>query len=504
MENVMNLVIQKVKDKQYVSFRESYWDPLKKRYSSRTIKNFGRLDLLQKDNPNILEELRAQVAQAKVLSDDKKEQIIKQRVDELRTVKNSSNYKDSSSTCLGLSVYWQIWDQLGFQKQFFQFWKRSGIRFDLPKAVFFLLTAKALFPDSKLSFWLKRNQFLFGVRNLSLNSLYRAIYHLVKKEKFVLRHLNKENEQASERKVTVVLYDLTNDYVGNQERLNVQNEDLSKDKLDMDKVVLALIMDEQGIPIDYEVCPCYPSGFVSVSPLMTKIQNQYTIERVVVTADLGLNNKNVIKVFRVLNISYVCFYEVRNAPASIRNLIRNKRGWDHEKVDVQQDYYDVKKYRITRGTLWENSEEQSNDQKGFSNLLIHYSAKRVRKDKEDRLRLTPGEQIFLDFPKKERLVRKSYRMRIKNSGKRGEEVYDGYRGIAFSDPNLSARQVIEIYCSLRKLKQFFRASAILEGSHWKEKRVKAHILISFLALTMQRYLEWRLKEGIESLKRNYY
>lgn len=91
----MNLVIQKVKDKQYVSFRESFWDPQKKRYSSRTVKNFGRLDILEKDNPNILEELKAQAAKAKALAQEQKELILKQRVDELSTTRKTSNYADN-------------------------------------------------------------------------------------------------------------------------------------------------------------------------------------------------------------------------------------------------------------------------------------------------------------------------------------------------------------------------------------------------------------------------
>ena len=57
----MNLVIQKSGKWQYVSFRESFWDPARKKYTSRTVKNFGRLDLLEKDDPDILDKLRAEV-----------------------------------------------------------------------------------------------------------------------------------------------------------------------------------------------------------------------------------------------------------------------------------------------------------------------------------------------------------------------------------------------------------------------------------------------------------
>ena len=61
----MNLVIQKSGDKQYVSFRESYWDPVKRNYSSRMIKNFGRLNLFLKDDTDILNKLSAQAVNLK-------------------------------------------------------------------------------------------------------------------------------------------------------------------------------------------------------------------------------------------------------------------------------------------------------------------------------------------------------------------------------------------------------------------------------------------------------
>ena len=72
----MNLVIQKTGGKEYVSFRESFWDPVKKKTSSRTVRNFGRLDLLLAQDPEALDKLRAQAEELKKAHQESKNALL--------------------------------------------------------------------------------------------------------------------------------------------------------------------------------------------------------------------------------------------------------------------------------------------------------------------------------------------------------------------------------------------------------------------------------------------
>lgn len=509
----MNLVIQKIKDKQYVSFKESFWDPQKKRYSSRTVKNFGRLDILEKDNPNVLEELKAQAAKAKALAQEKKELILKQRVNELSNEKKSSSYADNLSVCLGSAVYRQIWNKLELQKKFRQLADGKDIQYNFANAVFFLLTARSILPDSKLSQWLHRNQFLFGASELSLSSLYRALDLLIENKESVLGYLNKQIEKLYNRKVSVALYDVTTYYFESQDVDNLRNFGFSKDnKVNQVQVVMGLLIDEQGIPIDYELYPGNTSEFGTMIPLLKKIQSRYKIDKVIVTADRGLNSGNNLRQIKALNMNYVIAYRLRNAPASIKKLITDKEGWTYRQVDGQQDKCDVSKFRITQEKRWVQYEEngQKKSQEVISNLLINYSAKRARKDKNDRMRLIAKAQRFVDSPSllKSELHRggKSY-LKIDNKldpsldSKKIEEaeVFDGYYGIAYSDPDMSAQQVMDIHHSLWQIEQSFRiCKSLLDARpcfHWKENRIRAHFFVCYLALTMHRLLERELKKN---------
>lgn len=55
-------VVRKRGALKYVSFRESYWSPEKRKYSNRTVRNFGHLDTLFKETKgkDILKKLQAQ------------------------------------------------------------------------------------------------------------------------------------------------------------------------------------------------------------------------------------------------------------------------------------------------------------------------------------------------------------------------------------------------------------------------------------------------------------
>ena len=83
----MNLVIQKTGGKEYVSFRESFWDPVRKKTSSRTVRNFGRLDLLLAQDPEALDKLRAQAEELKKAHQESKNALLQERVKEALSVK---------------------------------------------------------------------------------------------------------------------------------------------------------------------------------------------------------------------------------------------------------------------------------------------------------------------------------------------------------------------------------------------------------------------------------
>lgn len=513
----MNLVVQKSGKYQYVSFRESYWDPVKKKYSSRTVKNFGRLDLLEKNSPNILEELRAQVQSNKAALVDEKQKILKARVDRASVSASSATnaYADNRVVNLGGCIYRQVWNKLNLSRKLRDIQKQTNIEFDFPESVFFMATARSLQPDSKLSQWQKRNQFLYGSSELSLNHLYRSLDLLVEKKQDLVRYLNKQIQKQYNRMVTVALYDVTTYYFESQDADTLRNFDFSKDnKVNQVQVVMGLLIDENGIPIDYELFPGNTNEFSTMIPILKKLKADYGIENVIVTADRGLNSGANLKAILDLGMNYVIAYRLRTAGKRIIDLIQNDSSWKSWSANGIREVSKYCQTTETRTVRFIDERGHWVNERITSNLLINYSAKRARKDANDRQRLVDKATKLAENPSlvKSELKKggKSY-LKVEAGSLRAEldrekiekaEIFDGYYGIVYSDKTMSPEQVLSIHHSLWQIEESFRISkSLLEARpcfHWKEQRIKGHFFICFLALVLHRLLEWELhKQGVE-------
>ncbi|MBR0577512.1 transposase, partial [Proteiniclasticum sp. BAD-10] len=148
-------------------------------------------------------------------------------------------------------------------------------------------------------------------------------------------------------------------------------------------------------------------------------------------------------------------------------------------------------------------------------MVITWSASREAKDRRDRERL---------IEKSKKLVenKSALKSEMKKGGKKyvqlnfieedqvtfnhkqltNDELYDGYYGIQFSDETLDPSRVIEIYHGLWKIEESFRVmKSNLEARPifvWTEESIQGHFVVCYLALVIQRYLEYLLRtKGID-------
>ena len=91
----------------------------------------------------------------------------------------------------------------------------------------------------------------------------------------------------------------------------LRNFGFSKDnKVNQVQVVMGLLIDQDGIPIDYELFPGNTNEFGTMLPLSKRLQSEYGIERVVVTADRGLNRGANLLALRKIGLEYVIAYRL--------------------------------------------------------------------------------------------------------------------------------------------------------------------------------------------------
>jgi len=148
-------------------------------------------------------------------------------------------------------------------------------------------------------------------------------------------------------------------------------------------------------------------------------------------------------------------------------------------------------------------------------LIITYSPSRAEKDRKDRERLIEKLENKLSNSTNKTSIKKI----ISNSGykkftnvKDGslitlnkeaiekEKDWDGFHGIAVSNSaNISITEALYRYRELWRVEEAFRvAKSTLKTRpifHWKPKRIKGHILLCFMNLFLERFLELLLRKN---------
>lgn len=438
----MHLVIQKNRGVEYVSFRESFWDPVRKKSSSRTVKNFGRLDALREKDPDILEKLRAEVERLNSHKDQVKQATLENRLERLHAESKTATNPDADNRTLmiGACAYRQIWNKLGMPRKLRDLQKTDATAVDIPDAAFYMVAARSLMPDSKLGQWSRRNTFLYGGSTLKLSHLYRTIDKLEQHRRELIRYINRQIAKHYDRVVTVALYDVTTYWFESQDADTLRNFGFSKDnKINQVQVVMGLLIDQNGIPIDYELFPGNTSEYGTMIPILRRLKEEYNLRRVIVTADRGLNSGPNLQQIRDMGLDYVIAYRLRNSGDAIRKLVTDENGWTYRRGST---LCDVSKYRITKETrsfrMVDGDTGEIKTGKLESNLLINYSAKRAAKDRKDRDRLVDKARRYEEHPflLKQDMRRggKSYlkvnaeelSVEVDNERIRNAAVYDGY------------------------------------------------------------------------------
>ena len=197
----MRLVIQKSGNHRYVSFRESFWDKARKKHSSRTVKNFGRLDLLQEKNPNVLEELRRQVEEQNRQKEAEKKLLIEKRLE--RTKKEALFRQDvdadNRSFMPGAAPLRQIWESLQLPSKLRDWEGTATKKGDFAEAVFTLVAARSLMPEADFKEWERRNTCLLGCRKLEHGELEEVFEKLLANQDELMTFLKRQIDKECDR-----------------------------------------------------------------------------------------------------------------------------------------------------------------------------------------------------------------------------------------------------------------------------------------------------------------
>jgi transposase len=393
-------------------------------------------------------------------------------------------------------VYGKLYDELNFKTIIDNYSRNSASC----KALKEIVLARVANPDSKKAS-VDKLASSFGV-NIELKTVYRMMDKITDNQIIKLNTLVlNQTKSLLNDKIDVIYFDATTLYFESFTEDTgddaIKKNGYSKDgKFNQPQVVLALLVTKQGLPIGYKAYSGDTFDGHTIIPALKDIEEQFKVDKIVYVADSGMFNKTNLEEFdKNKNMTYIVGARIKNMPKHIKEQV-----------------LDIDSYT----TMNDNTKVKTIDYDG-KKLLVSHSLKREKKDRHEREKAIKKLQARLKQSKsvKSQLSNNGYKKYLQlessddtkstcdlsivlNEAKILEdEAWDGLKGIVTNNTTLSNEELIHQYSNLWQVEESFRITKhdlkIRPIYHWKPSRVKAHLAISFMAYTLVRYLEHRVR-----------
>jgi hypothetical protein len=412
-----------------------------------------------------------------------------------------------------------LWCELGIGKAITRVAGRSRGRSGVERAIFTMVCQRCLEPASKLEAtrWLGRDAVIDGIGSVSDDELYRAMDFLLACSERVQESVFFSVANLLNLEVDVIFFDTTSTYfevdldeTDDEAELDSERPlrrlGHSKDhRPDLPQVVIGLAVTREGIPVRVWVWPGNANDQTLVEQVKADLAG-WRLGRAVYVVDSGFSGRDNLRRLRSGGGHYIAGVKLRSGmPETEQALSRQGR------YRVVKDNLRVKEVRVSEGdaavryVVCHNPAEAERDRDRRQQRLARIQAQLARlAEQRQRARSKPereahlrGECALRDHPILSRYLRqtKSGRLQIDRARIAAEERLDGKYLLTTSDPSLSAEDVALGYKQLLEAERSFRD---LKGTlllrpvfHRKDERIRAHVLVCFLALVLVRLAETR-------------
>jgi hypothetical protein len=360
---------------------------------------------------------------------------------------------------------------------------------------------------------------LLGVASAQVQTdrLYRGLDYLLGQKKPIERHLRERLGQLFELSYDILLYDLTSTYFEGQCAGNAMaKRGYSRDsRPDCLQVVIALVVTPDGFPLGHEVFDGNTSDVTTVKQMVEKVENDYGKCNRIWVMDRGNVSQENLAFLRERGGRYIV-----GTPKAMLRQVRGElsnEGWREVREGIK-----VKCVRCEGGGKLDSTETlvlcKSDDRTAKESAMLDRFVKRMEEGlaamskSADRGRL---KGLLAAYERLGRLQGKNWRAancfdvrieendgRLSISWKRDEQKKQDLCGCYLLRTNLTETDPVKLwqqYIQLVDAEWAFRiAKDELELRpvwHQNGKRVRAHILVCFIAYAMWKTLAGWMKAG---------
>lgn len=479
----------------YVQLAHNVWDPAKAQSRAQVIHSFGREDQLDRD-------ALARLVRSISRFLEPGEALAASAPEELRFVE--------SRPMGGAWVLDHLWRQLGVGAALARVASRRRVTPAVERLIFALVANRALEPMSKLAAleWAAADAWLPGVGSLGGDPqiFYRAMDFLLDCDEEVQREVFFAVADLLNLEVDLILFDTTSTYFETEREDGFRVFGNSKDhRPDLPQVVVGMAVTKEGIPVRCFIFAGNASDQVIIREVKDALR-EWRPHRVIWVADTGFASAENRGYLQRAGGHYILGEKLRQGHENRAALARQGRyRIVEEGLEVKQVWVGEGETR-RRFVVARNQDEARRDRHRRDHALARLEQELAALERKQGDARTLAEAELLTHPTLKRyLARRHGHLRIDRAKANAEQHLDGKFLISSSDDDLTPAQMALYYKQLKEVERGWRDQKhILDLRpvyHRKEDRIRAHVLLSFLALLLTRVAETRARDTWPVLRR---
>lgn len=281
-----------------------------------------------------------------------------------------------------------------------------------------------------------------------------------------------------------VFYDVTTLYFESFEADDLRKPGFSKDnKAQQPQIVIGLLVNNDGFPVAYQIFEGNKFEGHTLIPVILAFKHKHKIKTLTVVADAAMISYDNITALKASGLNYIV--GARTGSMSTKVI---------KEVSAALNQQDGTTIRKTTD---------------YGDLICEFSQKRFAKDKREMDKQIKKAEDLLKDPSG---MKRTKFIKAKNNAayelnqvlKEKTELLLGIKGYYTNlGAEASDRLVVQHYHNLWRVELAFRiAKSDLQMRpiyHFKEKTIKAHILICFMALAVCKYMELKTKQSTKHI-----
>lgn len=512
----------------YLQVMENYstLEKGQRKEKKRTLLNLGPLSRFDDGRPDFLIRLRKSFKEGHpLIAELKKLAATEIALPKVRVDFDISNASDCfcEPKNIGYFLLDGLYDSLGVYDVLNLHKSRRKLEYDLNGLVRLLVFGRVLDPDSKIGTFEGKGRYMFGVTSSEAPiEIYRTLDCLHEKAESLQKRMNLKIAVGIGRNTEMCFYDVTNYYfeIGENDadttdesgrilESGLRKRGVSKERRGEPIVQMGLFIDDNGIPIAYQLFPGNNTDQTTLRPALEKNIDAMQLGRVIVVADGGLNSGPNIAHLLDKGNGYILSKSTKKSDGTVKKWILDENGyeWNENRTFKVKSIIRRRKIKDAKGGTREITEK----------LVCFWSKKHYDRERREN-------EKFIDYLNS--VIANPYKLKDKQKkiekflvefqvDKNTGEILDtqknlsidldkvqqylnlmGYYTVMTSETDKSDQEIINKYHGLSRIEDAFRISkSNLEARPVfvrTPEHINAHFLICFIALTMIRIIQHRI------------